>query len=275
VVPFLVNDGFIIKHLSDAMMSRFYLPLLAACLLVVPPVAARECHADLVESDAVVQRIVDGDTLVLSTEQRVRIIGVNTLEMDAKSAQDKQWARKAADIVSQLVAGKNVLMLAERDRKDRHGRLLAHIRLQDGQDVASILIQQGLGVAVAIGRNTVCAHDNIVLENQARSSNLGIWRNKGNWWRDADELLNAERGFQLIRAPISRRSHTGNETRVQLANGLSLTLGRQWPLDAAQTDALFANTDRQLVEVRGWIGGRKTTPQLTLHHPANLRFISP
>ncbi|MFK7997453.1 MAG: thermonuclease family protein [Granulosicoccus sp.] len=248
--------------------------LIFTCLLLSAPLLARECQSGLTQTNAVASRVVDGDTLVLNTQQRVRIIGLNTLEMNAGSPQDRYWASQATKTLNDLVTGKPVTLLAGRDRKDRYGRLLAHVRLPDGVDVAQELIRQGLAIAVGVGKNTACSESNRVLENQARSQRLGIWKNKGGWWKDSEEKLNARRGFYLIRSSIVTRTRQGTNTRLKMANGLQVKLGAGWPLDALQTDTLLAGTVNQLVEVRGWISGHLSAPEISLHHPANLRIVA-
>lgn len=247
---------------------------IAACFFASAPAAARDCYQDLPESSAVVSKVVDGDTIVLSNQQRVRIIGLNTLELNAKDPQDRQWAVRATDVLDALLVNKRVSLRTGRDRKDRYGRLLAHVSLLDGQDAAQALIEQGLAIAVGVGRNTVCADNNLASEHQARSRQSGIWKNKGSWWKPADAPLQANRGFYVIRSAIDNRLGAGKKTKLRLSNGLIVKLGRQWPLNAEQTDTLLAKSDNQLVEVRGWIGGQLSTPELSLHHPANLRIVS-
>lgn len=248
--------------------------VISACILLTTPASARECQHDLAKTSAVVSYAVDGDTIVLTTNQRVRIIGLDTLEMDAKDPEDRHWAIQATNALDKLVTGKSVTLLSGQDRKDRYDRLLAHVKLPDGQDVAKQLIQQGLGIAVGVGRNTACAESNRTLENIARSQQRGIWKNKGRWWSNGESRLTAKRGFHVIRSTVSERFDAGQKTRLQLANGLYVKLGRHWPLDAVQTNALFAETDKQIVEVRGWIGGRLPTPELSLHHPANIQIVA-
>jgi micrococcal nuclease len=88
-----------------------------------------------------VVNVVDGDTLDLSTGERVRIIGIDTPERGACGFS------QAADALAAMVAGRAVVVSpGARDDVDKYGRVLRYIDV-DGVDVGLSLIQQGLAVA--------------------------------------------------------------------------------------------------------------------------------
>ncbi len=53
-----------------------------------------------------VQRVVDGDTLVLGTGERVRLIGVNTPETKRPNTPVEYFGREATEFTRRLVEGK-------------------------------------------------------------------------------------------------------------------------------------------------------------------------
>lgn len=238
------------------------------------PAFARDCHGKLEPISAIVSRVIDGDTIELATGQRVRIVGMDTREMDASDPQDKHWAQQAKIALEAIVDNEsNVTLLLEKERKDRYDRLLAHVRFDNGIDASGELIARGLAIAVAVGKNTACAMDNMILEALARSSSLGLWSTKGAWWSDSHKPLTKARGFHVVRTSVNRRLGQGRKSALELSNGVKVTLGRHWPLNKTQTDALLENLEQQRIEVRGWIGGRNNALTLSLHHPANLALI--
>jgi len=82
---------------------------------------------------AVVEKVIDGDTVRLSTGQLVRYIGVDTPEVrhrvgDRWVYAPEPYAEKAMAFNKQLVEGKTVhLEWDETEQADRHGRLLAYL----------------------------------------------------------------------------------------------------------------------------------------------------
>ncbi len=247
--------------LLAATLDDATLPTLPDCLHGATPAIAR------------VLRITDGDTVVLDDQRRVRIIGINTLEMDAPAAPDRAFAQAATEALEQLIADQPVAVIIGREPADRYGRTLAHIQLANGKLASDALISQGLGLAVAVGRNTRCVQSLFNAEHGARSAKMGIWQQPGNWFLNAtDGPVNA-RGFHLVYARVQQIVGHGKRQKLLLNNGLQVALGWHWPSDYHHNNPALETLLDQPVEVRGWLGSSKGNPTLTLHHPANLRQV--
>jgi endonuclease YncB( thermonuclease family) len=88
-----------------------------------------------------VANVVDGDTVDLSTGERVRIIGIDTPERGQCGFDE------AAAAVAAMTSGKAVSVVpGARDDEDKYGRILRYIDV-DGTDVGLTLIQEGLAIA--------------------------------------------------------------------------------------------------------------------------------
>ncbi len=88
----------------------------------------------------VVARVVDGDTLVLSNGQKVRLTGIDTPESsnNAKTRRDSQRSgqdiqtitsqgKEAAGFVRQMIQGKQVRLEFDVQKHDRYGRELVYV----------------------------------------------------------------------------------------------------------------------------------------------------
>jgi micrococcal nuclease len=99
-----------------------------------------------------VQRVADGDTLVLGTGERVRLIGVDTPETKHPNKPVEYFGRKRArsqsgwpkESGSGLNTTKPTLIFGH---KDRYGRTLAYIFLEDDTLLNAEIIRQGYGHA--------------------------------------------------------------------------------------------------------------------------------
>ncbi len=83
-----------------------------------------------------VTRAVDGDTLELSTKEKVRLSGINTPE------KNECYYKEAKEKLSELVAGKQVYLERDYTNKDKYHRLLRYVYV-DNNEVNSILVQEG------------------------------------------------------------------------------------------------------------------------------------
>lgn len=134
-----------------------------------------------------VLRVVDGDTLMLSTRERVRLIGVDTPEhhesqklyrearrtkQDIKTVQ--ALGKRATQFTKKLCKGKKVRLEFEERRHDDYGRLLAYVFLEDGTLLNEEIIRQGYGTAYTrfpFKYRDAFRH----LEQEARQNNRGLW----------------------------------------------------------------------------------------------------
>lgn len=139
-----------------------------------------------------VERVVDGDTLKLSGGERVRLIGVDTPEAhysnkllrDARrSHKDTEtiqaFGRKASAFTKGLCAGKKVKLEFDAVKRDKYGRLLAYVYLEDGTFVNARIIEDGFGQVMTIPPNVKYADRFLELQKKARLENKGLWDEGG------------------------------------------------------------------------------------------------
>ena len=92
-----------------------------------------------------VTHVVDGDTVEVLLRngrlERIRLIGIDTPERGVC------FSQRATVRARQLALGKAVVLRGDvtQATRDRHGRLLAYVRLPDGRDLGLELIAGGFG----------------------------------------------------------------------------------------------------------------------------------
>ena len=68
---------------------------------------------------AIVKRVIDGDTIVLSDDRRVRYIGINAPEMASSKAPIRCFAQEATNKNRELVEGKKISMQKDISEVDK------------------------------------------------------------------------------------------------------------------------------------------------------------
>jgi micrococcal nuclease len=128
-----------------------------------------------------VQRVVDGNTLVLGTGERVGLIGVNTPETVHPKKAVEAFGKEASAFTKRMVEGKLVrlefdpLSSQRNDGKDRYSRTLAYVFLQDGIHLNAEIIRQGYGFAVSSTPPLHYQNEFRRLEQEAREQRRGLW----------------------------------------------------------------------------------------------------
>lgn len=122
-----------------------------------------------------VLRVVDGDTLVLINGERVRYIGVDTPEEFDERKPIQCFAKEAAQKNKELVEGKTIKFYNDVNVKDKYGRWLGFVYLEDGTFVNLELIKQGYAFAYPFPPDISKAEQFRNAEAYARVSKLGLW----------------------------------------------------------------------------------------------------
>jgi len=98
--------------------------------------------------EAIVTKVYDGDTIEISTGDKVRYIGIDAPELHKKS--DGFWeeinepfAKEAFEKNKALVYGKKVKLVFDKEKKDRYGRLLCYVFI-DNIFVNELLLSEAL-----------------------------------------------------------------------------------------------------------------------------------
>jgi endonuclease YncB( thermonuclease family) len=162
--------------LLSATIRLFSRPLqwaIIATLTLAHPVGAGE--------KAVVSKVIDGDTVVLVGGNTVRYIGIDTPEV--RHRQGKRWvynpqpfAEAATAENRRLVAGKQVWLETDSQKRDRYGRRLAYVYLGEKM-VNEHLVRQGLARAKTYPPNRRHEKRLKAAQNDAKRAGRGIWAN--------------------------------------------------------------------------------------------------
>jgi micrococcal nuclease len=122
------------------------------------------------------QRVIDGDTFVLENGERVRLIGVDTPETAHPSKEIEPFAEEASEFAKSMLEGKKVRLEFDVRKRDRYGRLLAYVYLQDGTFVNAELVRQGYAHAATYPPNVRHAEEFRQWEKEARNKKRGLWK---------------------------------------------------------------------------------------------------
>jgi len=132
---------------------------------------------------------VDGDTIDVEleggVEERVRLVGVDTPELSGNDPEEYGgmnegwldfWGLLAKSFVEGELAGRYVYLEFDElaGERDRYGRLLAYVILEDGTDFNAELVKEGYARVYAEGE-FVKKDEYLAYQEKARSERVGLW----------------------------------------------------------------------------------------------------
>jgi len=122
-----------------------------------------------------VKRVVDGDTIVLDNNERVRYLGINTPETHHPTKGVEYYGKEAEEFNRKLVLAKRIRLEFDKKHFDRYGRTLAYVYLEDGTFVNKELVRLGYARVMTIRPNTKYSYLFEQVQEEARAKKIGLW----------------------------------------------------------------------------------------------------
>jgi micrococcal nuclease len=127
---------------------------------------------------AKVVRVSDGDTFVATVNgrrERIRVIGVDTPESVAPNQPVEPYGEEASDLANQYLDGETVRLAGDAEPRDRYGRMLAYVWLEDGTFWNALLVAEGYAQQLTIPPNVTYERLFRRLVSEARREDRGLW----------------------------------------------------------------------------------------------------
>lgn len=137
--------------------------------------------AGRVEGPFKVAEVIDGDTILLETGVRVRFLYVDTPETVKPNTPVQCYGPEASNYTKQMLLGKLVSLVSDKDPKDQYGRDLRIVYLEGRntndfkQSYNAELVKQGLAKGSFYSPNYMYKDQVESLEKEAKTQLIGRW----------------------------------------------------------------------------------------------------
>lgn len=121
--------------------------------------------------EALVVRVIDGDTVVIEGGERLRYIGMDTPE---STTQHECFGDEATERNRDLVEGRVVALETDVSDRDRFGRLLRYVYV-DGVMVNELLVREGFATVSTYPPDVKYQERFLAAQTAARQAEAGLW----------------------------------------------------------------------------------------------------
>lgn len=264
------------------------------CLLaVLPPLAhaevfewvdgqGRHHYSDRKQADAriltvepassyhVVEKVFDGDTILLSNGQKVRLLGVNTPEVASRNKNAEAGGEEAKAWLQKRLEHKKVRLEADVEKQDKYRRTLAYVFAEDKQFINLELIRQGWGAVNIFPPNLKYIQPLLAAQAEAEQAGLGLWRHRDYAPQPFDALNEANyKGWKRITGRIGALKKTAKYNYLQFSERVSVRIGS----DTLHLFPALQDYVGKQVEARGWVNKSKDRFVLHVRHPGELKQL--
>ncbi len=231
--------------------------------------------------EARVADVIDGATMLLDDGETVRLAGIRVPHPErdgtGTGSAGARLAAEAHQALAGLVQGRLVGLAFDDIRRDRHGRLRAHlVRADDGAWIQGTLIEAGLARVMSLAQERAAVAEMLAHERSARAARRGLWAEPRYRVLAAAEAGEGLRSFGLVEGRVRRAA-------VVRGRGY-LNFGADWrsdftvsiaPRDRRRFEAAgiaVGDYEGRLVRVRGWIESFNG-PMIEATHPEQIEVL--
>ena len=127
-----------------------------------------------------VSNVVDGDTLAVNIDGKqevLRLIGINTPETVDPRKPVECFGAEASAKAKEILTGKQVSLEADKTQseRDKYGRLLRYVYLEDGTNFNKSMIEQGYAYEYTYNTPYKYQADFKAAQQQSKDNKMGLW----------------------------------------------------------------------------------------------------
>ncbi len=213
-----------------------------------------------------VTRVYDGDTIILEDKKHVRLLGINTPEIESRQRAEEPGGVAAKKWLQAQLQENKVYLEYDQVRRDKYKRLLAHVFLPDGKHLNLALLENGLAVVSIIPPNGRYTDKLIQAQQKAEKLKLGIWAMPEYQPRPINQITTHAKGWQrFIGTPVAIKK-SKKYTRLLFNDKVDIRV-------ANANLNLFPALDTYVgksLEIRGWVARKKNSYTMLIQHPSAL-----
>jgi micrococcal nuclease len=215
-----------------------------------------------------VKTVYDGDTVVLEDGRKIRLLGINTPEVQHKDKMADAGGEDAKAWLINKLQHSKVRLEFDFDKTDKYGRTLAHLFSEKKEHINLSLVKAGLATISIYPPNLLYVNELLAAENKAEQNKLGIWRLPEYAAIPVSNLTKARhpRWSRLVGKVVAIRN-TPKSIDLVFSSQFEARIERKW-------QSLFPDVNSYLgktVELRGWVNRSRKHFSLLIRHPSAIR----
>ncbi len=217
-----------------------------------------------------VKKVYDGDTVELGDGRKIRLLGINTPEIQHKDKMAEAGGEEAKAWLNNKLQGIRVRLEFDVEKTDKYGRILAHLFTEKKEHINVSLVKEGLASISIYPPNLLYVNELVAAGNKAEQAKSGIWRRPEYAAIPVNDL--AEAGHlgwtRLVGRVVSIRS-TSKSVYLVFSSQFEARIEGKWLSLFPDVNDYVGKT----LEVRGWLSKNRKQFSMLIRHPSAIRLI--
>lgn len=231
---------------------------------------ASQCIPTQFDETVTLDYVNDGDTITLTDGRLIRLIGIDSPEIDFQFPSLSQpYATSAkAYLADRIKPGKTLLLAFDKQRLDPFGRTLAYVYTEEQLHLQELMLANGFA-KFRVYKNDYFWQCLSAIEQEARDNKIGLWGHKDYQPLTTDQLTRDDTNkWQEIRGVVTGYERKGQHFELNIDNNLVLMISQQ---DIGNfSNILTLNLLENSVIIRGKLYYSYSKYRLNASHPSQI-----
>lgn len=216
-----------------------------------------------------VKTVYDGDTVQLEDGRKIRLLGINTPEIQHKDKMAEAGGEEAKAWLVNKLQHARVRLEFDSEKTDKYGRTLAHLFSEQKEHINLSLVKAGLATISIYPPNLLYVNELLAAEKKAEQDKLGIWQRPEYAPIPISNLTEAGHpGWTRLVGKVVSIRNTRKSVYLVFSAQFEARIERKW-------QSLFPDVNDYLgktVEARGWLNYNRKHFSLLIRHPGAIRL---
>lgn len=218
-----------------------------------------------------IKKVYDGDTVLLSDGRKIRLLGINTPEIEHFDKVGQAGGEAARQWLKQQLLNTRVRLEFDQQKHDKYQRYLAHLFTKQGEHINLQLVRRGYASINIYPPNLIYVTKLLKAEQAAEAERLGIWSYPEYTPKQGDEINKRNKqGWQRIVGRVLRIKRTAKNTYLKLGDNFYVRIKKAHLQYFNTLDLLKGKK----IEVRGWVWRYKNGYSMSVRHPAAIKIVN-
>jgi len=219
-----------------------------------------------------VEKVFDGDTILLNDGRKIRFLGINTPEVAGKDKSAEAGGEQARHWLLQRLEQQGISLEEDVEKQDKYGRTLAYVFSEDHQLINLELVKNGLASVSIFPPNLKYTDSLLEAQRSAEQAHLGIW-GQPDYAPLAFQHLNENNyhGWKRITGQIQAIKQGAESSYLQFSDHVAIQVENQYGGWFPKLADYLGKT----LEVRGWLHKSKDRYVLPVKHPGSIKILKP
>jgi micrococcal nuclease len=215
-----------------------------------------------------VKTVYDGDTVVLEDGREIRLLGINTPEVQHRGKLADAGGDEAKRWLTDKLKNTKVRLEIGTEKTDKYGRTLAHLFTEKKEHINLQLVEAGLAAVSIYSNELFYVNELVRAQDRAEQATLGIWGKPEYAAIPVASLTEAgHQGWTRLVGKVAGIRKTRKSTYLEFTDTFEARIENKW-LD------LFPDVDSYVgktIEVRGWLSKSKGHFFMLIRHPSAIK----